>query len=120
MPKSLQSIRITAFERQAGRCYYCGVAMWLTTSFELDGCTRECSGYRLLQCTAEHLVARKDGGRNGGGNVVAACAHCNHTRHKRKKPPAPDIYRNEVMRRVRAGQWHPAWVHTKGFLRRLE
>lgn len=33
-----------------------------------------------VQCTAEHLVARKDGGRQGA-NIVAAHARCNHSRH---------------------------------------
>ena len=65
---------------------------------------------RLL-CTAEHLTARADGGRNNSGNIAAACLHCNRARHRRKHPPGVDEFREEISRRMARRGWHPAWVH---------
>ena len=112
----VQSARHRAFERQSGKCFYCGVAMWLTTPFELPGCECESSGYARLRCTAEHLIARSEGGGNCSTNIVAACAHCNATRHKRKRPPAPEVYLDEVAKRLKRGAWHQRWVHERGLL----
>jgi len=116
MSTRIQSARRGAFEHQGGECFYCGVAMWLTTPFELAGCTSERSGYARLKCTAEHLVPQCEDGSDQPENIVAACAHCNHTRHKRKQPPAPAAYRAEVMRRVKRGAWHQPWVHERGLV----
>ena len=116
MPRNLQKSRRKAFEQQGGRCFYCGVAIWETSPFELFESKSERSGCRHLQCTAEHLVPRCEGGTGSSENIVAACAHCNHTRHKRKVPPAPKAYREEVRRRVARGRWHNAWVFKHGLL----
>ena len=116
MSTRIQSARRKAFEHQGGRCFYCGVATWLTTPFELPGCKSERSGYARLKCTAEHLVPRCEGGSDLPENIVAACAHCNHTRHKRKRPPEPAEYREEVARRVKCGAWHQPWVHERGLV----
>lgn len=35
----------------------------------------------LFECTAEHKVAQKDGGKNTRSNIAAACWDCNHHRH---------------------------------------
>lgn len=114
--KKIQSARRQAFERQGGKCFYCGVAMWLTTPFELPGCRSESSGYARLKCTAEHLLPRSEGGSDRPENIAAACAHCNATRHKRKRPPAPAEYRAQVARRVQRGAWHQPWVHERGLV----
>jgi len=116
MPSRIQTRRRQAFQRQHGRCFYCSVAMWLMSPTELAGDMAEHPAYARLRCTAEHLVARCDGGGNGSENIVAACAHCNATRHKRKRPPAPSAYRNEVQARVRRGAWHQPWVHQRGLV----
>ncbi len=68
----------------------------------------------LLQCTAEHLQARKDGGGNSKSNIVAACKICNQRRHKRKKPPVPESYRVLVQKRIKQKKWHQQWVFEKG------
>ncbi|MDU8911368.1 HNH endonuclease [Aestuariicoccus sp. MJ-SS9] len=93
---------------QGGRCYYCGLPMWSETP---DG-FRQSFGLtarqaRLLQCTAEHLRARCEGGRDSEANIVAACRFCNRTRHEAAKPRDPEDYRARVRRRMGKGSWHP-------------
>lgn len=106
MPTQLERSRALAFDRQHGRCYYCSVQMWRGAA----------QGDPRLRCTAEHLVLRSLGGADTSDNIVAACAHCNHTRNKRKRTPAPEAYRRQVMRRVLQGRWHVDWVHRSGLL----
>ncbi|WP_414605656.1 HNH endonuclease [Stenotrophomonas pavanii] len=60
--------------------------MWLTAPSELG---LKASKARAFQCTAEHLVAQQDGGRDVSGNVVAAHSRCNQGRHQRKDQPLP-------------------------------
>ncbi|PKO70211.1 MAG: restriction endonuclease [Betaproteobacteria bacterium HGW-Betaproteobacteria-16] len=100
MANQLHTSRQLAFDRQGGKCYYCGLRMWRNGP----------KGPSHLRCTAEHLIARSEGGGNGQSNIVAACWHCNSTRHKRKRPPEPQRYRDEVRRRVNRGAWMPAPV----------
>jgi hypothetical protein len=64
---------------------------------------------RRLQCTAEHLVARVDGGTDRVNNVVAACLACNHRRHATKRPLKADVYAAFVRRQITHG-WHRARV----------
>ncbi len=116
MPSRIQTLRRQAFQRQQGRCFYCSVSMWLTSPSELPGAASDSRSYARLRCTAEHLVARSEGGRNCGGNVVAACAHCNGTRRRRKTPPPPTAYRDDVLARVQRGAWHHPWVHQLGLV----
>jgi len=114
--KRIPFLRQRAFERQDGRCFYCAVAMWLTSPCELAGCSGNRATYARLRCTAEHLIPRSEGGADNEENIVAACAHCNATRHKRKRPPAPAEYREDVVRRVKRGAWHQRWVHERGLV----
>ncbi|ATS62678.1 MULTISPECIES: HNH endonuclease [Xanthomonas] len=103
--KRLKSLRISAFQAQSGRCFYCGLPMWLASPNELG--LRPGSA-RPYQCTAEHLVARQDGGLDVPGNVVAAHTRCNQRRHNRPgTAPSPTAFRALVMRRVSAGKWWP-------------
>ena len=111
MPTTIQRLRNHAFHAQHGRCFYCGVAMWLVSPSELPiERAKPSAAVAQLKCTAEHLVPRSEGGKDAPGNIAAACLHCNWTRHKRKRPPGPDAYRAEVGRRVRRGAWHHRWV----------
>ncbi len=96
----LQRSRNLAFHRQAGKCFYCGVTM-------------DPPGTLPLSCTAEHLQARSEGGGDGPNNIVAACAHCNMARHRRKRPLAPNAYREVVQRRVLRGAWHSRSVYDR-------
>lgn len=104
----LQSHRLKAFNAQSGRCFYCGAEMWLAHP------ERFASRHRLnkrevarFKCTAEHLVARRDGGTHLQTNIVAACRFCNATRHKFRCAPEPTAYVQHVHRRLTAGRWHP-------------
>lgn len=109
MRKSLVRPRTIAYTRQSGRCFYCGLPMWSGDS--KDFATRHglsLAQARFLQCTAEHLEARRDGGSDVPSNIAAACLRCNQRRHKRKNPPPADRYKTFVQGRVRKGQWHDA------------
>jgi 5-methylcytosine-specific restriction endonuclease McrA len=59
-----------------------------------------------LKCTAEHVVAKCDGGSNATSNIVAACRRCNFLRHNRKVPKGAQQYQAYVQGRVARGGWH--------------
>lgn len=102
-----KAARQLAFEHQAGLCYYCDHPMWTRDpeSFaKHHGITRQAS---WLQCTAEHLVARSEGGTNSPDNIAAACRWCNRRRHARKQPMEPKAFRAHVRRRMSRGAWFP-------------
>jgi HNH endonuclease len=108
MPSSLYKLRQKAFSRQEGHCYYCEYPMWLESWEEFAasfGISKAAAFH--FRCTAEHLVARQDGGKDSRENIVAACWYCNITRHRFPTPPDPAIYRRHVMQLVRSEKWHP-------------
>lgn len=108
MSSNLSKKRFVAFNKQAGRCYYCGSPMWNDNPEEFAKYHKISMSYAArFQCTAEHLLARCDGGNNSPENIVAACLFCNNARHKRKKPPAPVQYKSIIQTRLRKGKWHP-------------
>jgi len=112
MSCSLKKKRARAFNSQRGKCYYCGVPMWLNDI----GCHPlqsriSAAAVKRLRCTAEHLVARTDGGSDANDNIVAACSFCNQARHRRRKPLNPAGFRVLVKCRMRRGKWHPDEVH---------
>lgn len=69
---------------------------------------------RRLECTAEHLQARQDGGTSARSNIVAACLDCNQQRHRRKRPLEPGAHGQWVTKRIREGRWHRAWLGAVG------
>jgi hypothetical protein len=99
--------RDQAFKRQSGRCYYCDLPMCnsdVRTFASVHGLsTRQAE---LRRCTAEHLRARRDGGRDSRANIVAACLICNRRRHARATPLDPLPYRQLVQERLAGGGWH--------------
>lgn len=110
---ALKNIRKKKMIEQGGRCYYCGLAMWenaLKPAEQARG--RSASLPKLLQCTAEHLHPRSEGGEDTADNIVAACRFCNSKRHQRKAPKAPGAYRTYVQRRMAAGRWLAAHLAT--------
>ncbi len=106
---NLVKIRTIAYTNQQGQCYYCRMPMW-TGSIDKFANTHHLTSKqaRLFQCTAEHLVARCDGGNNVLENIVAACHYCNLHRHARKHPLPPNEYSQFVRKRLNRGKWHLA------------
>ncbi|ACC75207.1 HNH endonuclease [Paraburkholderia phymatum] len=114
MSSSSARIRTRAFIRQSGRCYYCRCLMWN----DIIGLTAMAKNFalplrqvRYLQCTAEHLNPRMNGGSNSHRNIVAACRTCNARRHRAKAPRDPISHQRHVQNRMRRKKWHPAWVY---------
>ena len=108
MSKIIRKNRQLAFEEQNGRCYYCRMLMWLGNVSEFADEHRISKGLaRQLQCTAEHLLPRQDGGTNERANIVAACYFCNSTRHRALNPQSPEQYQKKVTHRMRHLKWHP-------------
>lgn len=106
--KKLPTYRHKAFLAQSKRCFYCGAEMWLTDpkGFSSRYGLSQTEAWRF-KCTAEHLVARCDGGADSQANIVAACAFCNATRHRMARAPEPSKYRHHVSQRVSKNRWHP-------------
>ncbi|MGH6923505.1 MAG: HNH endonuclease [Propylenella sp.] len=107
--------RLLAVERQHGRCCYCECPLFEQrstdlASFALRHGLSHRQGMRFLS-TAEHLRPKSEGGKNGPGNIAAACRYCNIMRHRRRKAFSFQEYRAYVRRRVSRGKWHPRWVH---------
>ena len=111
MPNKLQRLRTQAFHSQRGRCFYCGLPMLSPRT--ASSTPPDLKGKRTahhLQCTAEHLNARCDGGEDSLGNVVAAHWFCNVNRHRRKVALSPDRYKTLVRKRMADTGWFPIQV----------
>lgn len=80
----LAYLRRQACRAQAGLCFYCCRPMG-------------------KDVTAEHLVARCDGGKDQRGNIVAAHRSCNHDRHARYGGSTPDICAFLIPLEIEAG-----------------
>jgi hypothetical protein len=118
MKSKFVQYREQAFVRQSGRCFYCSCEMWRGKS-SANFCKRHSltpaqAGW--LQSTAEHVVAKCDGGADSAANIVAACWRCNRGRHARKKPKTPSDFATYVKRRLRALRWHDFDVRGRGVL----
>jgi hypothetical protein len=92
----LRRFRKVAARRQQHRCHYCDAPMW----WRRPEVFAERHGLRVedcvhFQCTAEHVVARCDGGVEHR-NIVAACRHCNIARHEADVPLPAEAYRERV------------------------
>lgn len=116
MPKTLIKSRTKAFNLQQGRCIYCELPMWLddpqafAKKYKIT--TKQA---KIFQCTAEHLNAKQDGGKDHENNIVAACHFCNQKRHKCKTPKDPISYKHYVSRRVGKGKWNTVLI-TRGHI----
>ena len=110
--------RQLAFIEQDGRCYYCHCVMWRAQELDVF-CERFSLTRRQalqLRCTAEHVTARCDGGRDGSHNIVAACLRCNRGRHGRKNPYDPKAFVGYVQGRIAQRKWHDIDVRDRGLL----
>lgn len=117
----LPSLRFKSYLAQQRRCYYCGVLMWLGRPDGFQASSPVPKGVLVkVQCTAEHLVAKRDGGADHKQNIVAACRHCNFLRHARKKALSPEAYRELVRKRISLGRWHDSSVFQLGLIAATE
>ena len=104
--KNLKTLRTIAYQSQKGRCFYCNFKMWLNRPNELKQYySLSDNQSKQLQCTGEHLVAFKDGGKCSGANIVAACRWCNTKRHARKKELTVKGFKALVKSRISKGRW---------------
>ncbi len=111
MPNSISKYRKTAFLTQKGLCHYCGSPMWMNNADEFaqkHSITKKAAS--SFQCTAEHLTARCDGGKNNKSNIVAACLSCNQKRHRRKTPRGPAEHRKHIQSRIKQGKWYSNYL----------
>lgn len=107
----LKNLRIQAARRQEWRCHYCQVPMWDASPEEFIARYQIPPGLApRFQCTAEHVEARCDGGKDVAPNIVAACHFCNATRHRAKNPADAVTYASRVRSRLANGKWHPPEV----------
>ncbi len=103
----LAKSRSYAYYRQEGRCFYCDYPMWVNSALryaKFYGCT--ITQAQHMKCTAEHLLAKQDGGKDHGWNISAACKLCNQRRHRRNDHLSPNAYRELVQRKLKKGTWH--------------
>ena len=104
---TIQHNRQKAFNLQSGLCYYCNQPMWVKDKQSFIAQYKiNPNRANYLQCTAEHLTARKDGGKNTKVNIVAACKYCNQARHKSKNALPHEAYKNSVQMRLSRNKWH--------------
>ena len=114
MTQRLKTLKRKAAQRQNWCCYYCDMPMWdddLDQFVIRHRLTKRSA--QTLKCTAEHLTAQCEGGKDRATNIVAACLICNRRRHQTSKPKAPDDYRRHIQRLIRKGKWHPLHVAIK-------
>ena len=103
--RKLRRFRKVAACKQQHRCHYCDAPMWAARPEAFA----ERHGLRLedcvhFQCTAEHVIARRDGGGERR-NIVAACRCCNIARHEAETPMSAEAYREHVQRAVGGSTW---------------
>lgn len=105
--KKNQKIKAISFRQQGGTCHYCHQPIWLRDVSDFasrHGFTTRSAA--LLQATAEHLLARSEGGRDTSQNIVAACLFCNLRRHRAKRPLSPEAFGKKVRSQLAKGKWH--------------
>lgn len=117
MPSPLALLRESSLQRQRGRCFYCHVLL-APAKFEAFAKRFKLSPEQVkpLQCTAEHLKARKDGGQDKPGNIVAACRKCNEGRHSHGNDFPPHKYKAQIAKQIAQHKWHKAYVFERGLL----
>ncbi len=97
-PLKVPFTRLNVFLRDDFRCQYCGET------------------FEAKDLTFDHVVPRMAGGRNGFGNVVAACVPCNSAKgHRRdirpmRPPREPDPGEMLKLRQGRTGMFHESWM----------
>ena len=114
MPKNRSNLRSQAAAIQSFQCCYCRLPMWAGDPIpfiEKFGLSKRQA--KLFQCTAEHLKAQCQGGKDIKANIAAACWHCNQTRHRTIRPLEPAEFQRRVQRCVSKGGWFPGGLATR-------
>lgn len=115
MAKKLVHLRKSAYRAQSDLCFYCKFPMWDDDlAFYARIHNISIAHARHFECTAEHLIAKKDGGKDTSQNIVAACKFCNMKRHKRKHPPSPDAHQLRAQQRLAKKRWNYQFFYSKG------
>lgn len=106
--------RARATKAQNNRCCYCGLIMCEgdPAAFARDY-SLTIKQAALLLVTAEHLIARRDGGTNAAANIAAAHLWCNRMRHRRKAHHTDKTFRTLVVARVAKGRWFEQSILTR-------
>jgi hypothetical protein len=112
----IQNSRRYAFTTQGECCYYCNLPMWYPgiPGNKIRATKTFCKLHKLdrgqakpLKCTAEHLVAKKDGGTGRRSNIVAACHYCNSRRFDHANAdPSPKKFKRYVRWCMVTKGWH--------------
>lgn len=118
MSTKVKKYRERAFRAQKGHCYYCRCRMWDSEGWEAFRKEHSLTPgqAKQLRCTAEHVVARSERGRDVAQNIVAACLYCNRGRHARRTPKASQDFAAYVRERLSAIRWHSFDVRVRGLL----
>jgi HNH endonuclease len=102
MTNKIAKYRNAAASKQNWICYYCEKPMGGKGSpfYKLTS-----ENNSNLSATAEHLLARQDGGPDSPDNIVATHKICNRRRHICKQPKLPKYHLMHVRRCVLRGGW---------------
>lgn len=113
--KKLQRFRKRAYKRQGRRCFYCTCEMWVAESIPFQRRYGGTAGQaKAFRCTAEHVIAKSEGGKCSARNIVAACLRCNSGRHARKHPKSAAEFAAFVRARLLVVRWHCFDVRSHG------
>ena len=114
MKRAISRGRKRAFLSQRKHCFYCELPIWNTEKERRQLMARHDlteDAVKSLQCTAEHVQARKDDGTNEEANIVAACLRCNRARHEGGAGTTPLQHRQRVADAMAEGVWHLPEIH---------
>lgn len=84
----IKRLRTAAYNRQQGRCFWCGRLMLIKTHQDAP--------LEPRRCTADRRVSKLDGGRTNAENIVAACLECNNSRRWQRIRASDEINRSGV------------------------
>lgn len=112
MCKRILKIRRLMFGRQHGLCFYCRQPMWEDQREDfMQAHGLSAAQADFLRSTAEHVVARQDGGHDTPANIVAACKYCNWHRHVGREALPSTKFASKVRQRLGRGRWHGIVIH---------
>ncbi|WP_080727043.1 HNH endonuclease [Sphingobium yanoikuyae] len=112
--RNLAKFRDRRSTAQSNCCFYCQQPIWSDDPAAFAAKFRiSIKQTAYFRATAEHLIARSDGGTNDLCNIVAACLYCNSHRHRARSPLTPEAYQQRVRARLERGAWHCLHLETR-------